>query len=114
MMTPEERWRKIENALQTAAELHADNERRHEALLADRAEINVLHKDLLRSQIDLYKSQEKLAATMGTLTQAMISVNSTMETLTQAMISMSGKWDRVLDLAEKFLLGGSGNGRGNQ
>ena len=99
-MTPEERWTKIENALQTAAELHAGNERRHEALLADRAEINVLHKDLLRSQIDLYKSQEKLAATMGTLTQAMISV--------------SGKWDRVLDLAEKFLLGGSGNGRGNQ
>jgi len=42
------------------------------------------------------------------------SVNSTMETLTQAMISVSGKWDRVLDLAEKFLLGGSGNGRGNQ
>jgi len=37
-----------------------------------------------------------------------------METLTQAMISVSGKWDRVLDLAEKFLLGASGNGRGNQ
>src|SRR2546428_11006534 len=113
MTTPEERWRKIENALQTAAELHAGNERRYEALLADRAEINVLHKDVLRSQIDLYKSQEK-TATMGTLTQAMISVNSTMETLTQAMISVSGTWDRVLDLAEKFLLGGSGNGRGNQ
>jgi len=97
-MTPDERWTRIENALQAAAELHAENERRHQGLLADRAEINALHKDMLRSQIDLYKSQDKLL--------------STMDALTQAIIGVSAKVDRVLDLVEKFLLGGSGNGRG--
>ena len=92
------------NALQTAAELdahnerlHADNERPYQALLADRAEINVLHKDMLRSQL-ICTSRKR----------------SSSRRWTQAMITVSGKWDRVLDLAEKFLLGGSGDGRSGQ
>jgi hypothetical protein len=103
-MTPEERWSKIENALATAAELHAHNESMMQTLLQDRAEINALQKDMLRSQIDLYRSQDRLIQTMDTLAQATI-------TLSQTMGTISSKLDRVLDLAEQFLRGGSGNGR---
>ena len=99
-MTPEERFQKIENTLQTISESQGQ-------ISAVHAENEVLQKDMLRAQIDLYKVQAGLGKSQTIRTEAIIGFSTKMDRL-------SDKLDRVLDLAEGFLQGGFGNGRGGK
>jgi len=101
-MTPEERWAKIEQARLELLTAQRDMARAQKDLalaqLEDRSQSASRYADLVEQQTELYKAQAELGKSQ--------------KVFIDAVVGLSPRFDRFIELAEKFLSGGFGNGRG--
>ena len=71
-----------------------------------------LHADPLRHQIHLYEAQNELGKSPAILLQAVTGLGAKIDGVGEKLDRLNDGFDRLIDLVEKFLAGGFGNGRG--